>query len=24
LLQKRYGMWTALQGVDEVRDYLDR
>jgi len=23
LLQKRYGTWTALQGVDEVRDYLE-
>jgi NRPS condensation-like uncharacterized protein len=20
LLQKRYGTWTALQGIDEVRD----
>ena len=24
LLQKRYGPWTAIQGVDEVRDYLER
>ena len=23
LLQKRYETWTALQGVDEVRDYLE-
>jgi len=23
LLQKRYGTWTGLQGVDEVRDYLE-
>jgi hypothetical protein len=23
LLQKRYGTWTAIQGVDEVRDYLE-
>ena len=23
LLQKRYGTWTALQGIDEVRDYLE-
>jgi hypothetical protein len=23
LLQERYGTWTTLQGVDEVRDYLE-
>jgi hypothetical protein len=23
LLQKRYGTWTALENVDEVRDYLE-
>ena len=23
LLQTRYGTWSALQGVDEVRDYLE-
>jgi len=23
LLQKRYGAWTTLQGVDDVRDYLE-